>query len=97
MINRNVDLAGTLSATGMIGNLSIGNVTNGAVTAGGNISSVSFMSAANSTVSVPAQSKIRNIRVKTIDALTRFLAGSFGAALIPKSVKPSSDPHFQTL
>jgi uncharacterized delta-60 repeat protein len=97
LTNRSVDLSGTLSATGMIGNLSLGNVTGGDITAGSNINAVSLLGATNSTVSVGAQGRIRNIHVRTIDTLTRFLAGSFGAAMIPKSVKTSSDPHFQTL
>ena len=44
-----------------------------------------------------ASSVIRSVSVRSIDPSTRFVAGAFGTAKIPKKVKPGSDPHFKIL
>ena len=48
--NKSVDLAGTISASGSIGTLSIGNVRGGTIAAGKNINSVSLISASDAHV-----------------------------------------------
>lgn len=50
LVNKGVDLAGTLSATGAIGTLSIGNVRGGTIAAGGGINSVSLLSASDAHI-----------------------------------------------
>jgi uncharacterized delta-60 repeat protein len=156
LVNKSVDLAGTLSATGAIDTLSIGNVTGGTIAAGSAINSVSMLSASDAHILAGANlgadgelggtgtdadtfspgfiralrvtgsltssiiaagvdptdgiylaaddtllggtaSFIRSVYVRNIDQSTRFLAGAFKTASIPKTVKPASDSHFEIL
>ncbi len=155
-VNRGVDLAGTLSATGAINRLSLGNVTGGTIAAGGSINFVSLLGASDARVLAGANlgadgefgssgsdadvfssalirtfnvagslatsviaagvdpvdgiyldsddqliggaaSAIRNVTVRAIDSSTRFIAGGFGIARIPKKATPASDSHFLML
>jgi uncharacterized delta-60 repeat protein len=156
LVNKSANLAGTLSATGAIGTLSLGNVTGGTIAAAGGISSLSVLSAAdayflaganlgadgeqggsgtdadtfsggairtfkvagsltnsviaagvepddgiylggNDTLLGGTASIIRSISVHSIDLSTRFIAGAFGTANIPRKVKPGLDSHFEIL
>jgi uncharacterized delta-60 repeat protein len=139
MAAKTADLAGTLSTTGGLGNISLGHVVAGSIAAVGNISSLTLESAASAkilaganlaansfsagsirtfkvtgsltnstigaglnpdanTVTGGSASIIRMITVHSIDAATRFIAGAFGTASIPKRVKKiSADPHFEIL
>ena len=43
-------------------------------------------------------SRINSITIKgAVDNATRFVAGAFGKAKIPKKVVPATDPHFLIL
>ncbi len=156
LVSNVVDLAGTLSATGAIGTLSIGNVRGGTIAAGGGIGALSLVSASGARILAGANlgadgelggegadadifstgairafkvtgslaasvvaagvdpvdgtyldgddkliggaaSIIRNVTARKIDASTRFVAGKFLTASIPKRVKPGSDSHFEIL
>jgi len=156
LVSKSANLAGTLSTTGAIGTLSLGNVSGGTIAGAGGISSLSVLSASdayilaganlgadgelggsgtdadtfsagsirtfkvagglsNSVIAAGvnpvdgvyldgddtliggAASFIRSVTVHSIDASTRFVAGAFGTANIPKKVKPTSDPHFEIL
>jgi uncharacterized delta-60 repeat protein len=44
-----------------------------------------------------AASKIPSISLGGIDSVTRFIAGAFGTAKVPKSVNPPADPNFEVL
>jgi hypothetical protein len=146
LTGKTADLASTLSATGTIGTLTLGDVAGKVTAAGGNIRSLSASSlngalilsgadlAANTfaagligklSVSGPisgsligaglnpvngdfgddddivvggASSVINSITTRgLVDASTRFVAGAFGNARIPKSVDPTTDPRFRML
>jgi len=44
-----------------------------------------------------AASKIPSVSLGGIDSATRFIAGAFGKAKVPKSVNPLADPNFEVL
>jgi hypothetical protein len=156
LVNKSANLVGTLSTTGAIGTLSLGNVNGGTIAGAGGIGTLSLLSASNAyilsganlgadgeqggsgndadtfsagsihtfkvagslTNSVIAAgvepddgvylggndtllggtaSIIRAVTVRSIDSSTRFIAGAFGTANIPRKVKPGSDLHFELL
>jgi uncharacterized delta-60 repeat protein len=74
-----------------------GSLTNSVIAAGVNPVDGTYLDGDDQLIG-GASSVIRSVTVHSIDASTRFVAGAFRTANIPKKVKkPASDPHFEIL
>ena len=74
-----------------------GSLTNSVIAAGVNPVDGIYLDSDDQLIG-GASSVIRSVSVRNIDPSTRFVAGAFGTANIPKKVKkPASDPHFEIL
>jgi hypothetical protein len=98
MILSGADLANNTFAAGSIGKLNVTGSIGGSLIAAGLDPVNGEFSDADDRVIGGAASLIDSIVTRgDVDSSTRFVAGAFGRARIPKPVDPATDPHFRTL
>ena len=83
---------------GAIGSVKIaGAITSSFIGAGVDPVDQTFGNADDTLAGTAASDSIKSITAKSADQATRFEAGAFGKALLPKTINVTQDPRFKVL